>query len=177
MNKTYLFLFFFIFSTFTGCASLSVTSDISIEVDYDQKADLDSYKTFTWMGTVLSLNDPDGRWQPRGYPVTDLTVQVIEKELTDRGITRDVSSPDLHVFYAIGVDMLPEATGPEDERKNELIKDLPRGALGVFLLDSGSGLQVWSGVASGNVMKKPDREIFTRRLKYALEEMFRKFPR
>ncbi len=176
MKKTYLFLCFFTLSAITGCAPLSVTSDISIEVDYDQGADLDSYKTFTWMGTLLSLNDPEGRWQPRDYSLTDLAEKAIEMELTIRGITRTNAQPDLKVLYAIGVDMVPEAGSPEEEKRNELVKALPRGALGVFLLDSTTGLRVWAGVASGNVMETPDRETSTRRIEYALKEMFRKFP-
>jgi hypothetical protein len=177
MKKSHLFLFFIIIPLITCCAPLSVTSDISIEFDYDQGADFVSYKTFSWMGVVLSLNDPEGRWQPRGYSLTDQAKKAIEMELTNRSITRVGSSPDLHVFYAIGVDFVPEATSPEDELKIELIKGLPRGTLGVFLLDARDGHRVWSAVASGNVIENPDRVIFTRRLKYALKEMFRKFPR
>lgn len=177
MNKVCLFSLFVLFLAVTGCAPVSVTGDISVEVTQDQSANFDSYNTFAWQMNILSLNDPEGRWRRRDIPVETQTAEAIEAELLSRGITEVTEHPDLKVLFAIGIDMAPDGSNGEARQLSQLTQGIPKGALGVFLLDSQSGRPVWSAVASGNFLEKVSQEAFTERLNYAMKEMFKSFPR
>jgi len=177
MNKVCLLIILLVVLAVVGCAPVSVTGDISVEVERDQSADFDSYKTFGWSGKLLSLNDPEGRWHRPDFPMAPQTATAIKKELLSRGITEVAEHPDLKVLFAIGVDMAPSGSNGEAQQISELTQSIPRGALGVFLLDPQSRRPVWSGVATGNALEKPNQETFTERLDYAIKEMFKSFPR
>lgn len=177
MNKAYRLIVFLVFLAVIGCAPVSVTEDISIEVTQDWSANFDSYKTFAWLGNLFSLNDPEGRWQRPDFPIAPQTAKAVEMQLLSRGITKVAEQPDLKVLLAIGADMAPDGSNGEAQLISQLMQNIPKGALGVFLLDSQSGRPVWSAVASGNILEKPSQEAFTERLNYAMEEMFKSFPR
>jgi hypothetical protein len=177
MDKASLLIVFLVFLVAIGCAPVSVTGDISVEVTRDQSANFDSYKTFAWQMNILSLNDPEDRWQQRDVQVETQTAEAIEAELLSRGITEVTEHPDLKLFFAIGIDMAPDGSNGEAKQITTLRQNIPRGALGVFLVDYKSGQPVWSAIASVNFLEKLRQEAFTERLNYAMKEMFKSFPR
>jgi len=177
MNKVCLFSLFVLFLAVFGCAPVSVTGDISVEVTRDKSADFDSYKTFAWQGNLISLNDPEGRWRQRDVLVEAQTTEAIEAELLNRGITEEAEHPDLKVLIAIGIDMAPDSSNGEKQQISQMTQSIPKGALGLFLIDSQNGRPVWSAIASGNFLEKLNQEAFTERINYAMKEMFKSFPR
>ena len=175
MYKAYLLLLTMLFLLISGCATTSVTGDITVDVNHLQGTDFTAYKTFGWIGSSLIINDPEGKWQLPKFPMASDIKEAIEIELLKRGIAKVTKEePDMYVFYGIGAETAPKGNTTEEiQHKKELMKNIPKGTLGVALIDAGNGKPVWNGIASGKLMEKPSKEIFTERLNYVIKEMLK----
>ena len=156
----------------SGCTS-AVTKDIEVKTETAPKANLEGYKTYTWLGSASILYDPEGQWEPPEFDADAEIKFLIDRELREHGMAESSSNPDMIVAFAAGIDMaaMEIKTDPESELKT--LENVPAGALSVILIDAQTGLAVWAGVAKGEVQQNPDQEVTKQRLDYAVTEMFK----
>ena len=158
-----------------GCAS-RLTSDIDVHTESDPKANLSAYKTYTWLGSAGILRDPQGIWEPPGFDVDAEVRKLIDSQLKAKGITESDKHPDLLVGYVLGIDMEAIELKKNPEKNFDTLKNVPKGALVVVLVDADSGFPVWVGEAVANIRHKSSDEEALKRLKYAISRMFSNFP-
>lgn len=155
-----------------GCAT--VTKDIKVDAETNPQADLGGYKTYAWIGSAQIINDPRGQWEP---PQLDADAEIrwlIDRELRERGFTEVNANPDLLVGFAAGINMEALELVKDPEKKTDMLKNVPKGALVVVLADAATRVPVWLGTATGDIQEKPDVETARKRLDYAVSEMFGK---
>jgi len=165
-----------VISLFITTACATMTKDISVDSEMDTKANMSGYKTYAWLGAAAIMYDPEGRWEP---PNIDLDAEIkyqIDSNLRKRGITEVAMQPDLIVAYAAGIDMTALKLSEDAETKLPILKNVPKGALAVILIDSGTGEPVWVGVAQGDIKEDPPVDVVKKRLSYAVDQMFKKLP-
>ena len=158
-----------------GCAT-ELTSDIEVNTESDPKANLSAYKTYTWLGSAGILNDPQGLWKPPGFDVDTEVRKLIDAQLQSKGITKSDKEPDLLVGYVVGIDMDAMELKQNPEKRFETLKNVPKGALVVVLIDADTGFPIWVGEAIANVRNKGSDEEALKRLSYAINKMFSNFP-
>jgi hypothetical protein len=82
------------------------------------------------------------------------------------------NNPDLLLIFAAGVDMenLELVKDPDTELRS--LKEVPKGAFIVVLIDPATRRAVWVGTAEGNAEAGRSVEELKKRLAFAVENMF-----
>lgn len=171
MNKNLLAILGIMFLV-AGCAS-SVTKDIMVDTDVDPKANLKGYSTYTWLGSAAIVYDPEGKWEPPRFDADAEIKFLIDRELRKHGMTESSANPDLIVAFAAGIDMATMEIKIDPESNLETLENVPMGALTVILIDAGTGLAIWGGVAPAEIQQNPEQEVIKKRLDYAVSSMFK----
>ena len=173
--KKYLFVLATSLLLLAGCAT-SITKDIMVETDVDPKANLSGYSSYAWLGAAAIVFDDKGQWEPPQFDADAEIKFLIDRELRDHGMTEDSVNPDLIVAYAAGIDMDSMEMKTDPETDLEVLKNVPVGALSVILIDAGTELAVWAGVATADIKEDATPETTRKRLDFAVSEMFSKLP-
>ncbi|MFZ5570232.1 MAG: DUF4136 domain-containing protein [Thermodesulfobacteriota bacterium] len=150
--------------------------DINVTIEADPKAKFSGYKTYTWLGSTAILNDAEGLWEPPGFDADAHVKYLIDRELRNRGMEENRNDPDMGVAFALGVDM--DALGLKTDPKTKMaaMKNVPKGALVVALVDTETGFVIWMGTATAEVQKDIDEEAIKKRLDFAVTRMFWRMP-
>ena len=175
MNKN-LFAIFGILLLVAGCAS-SVTKDIMVDADIDPKANLKGYSTYTWLGSAAIVYDPEGKWEPPQFDADAEIKFLIDRELRKHGMTESSANPDLIVAFAAGIDMATMEIKIDPESNLETLENVPMGALTVILIDAGTGMAIWGGIATAEIQQNPEQDVIKKRLDYAVSSMFKQLPK
>jgi len=175
MKRLILIAFSALLLVLTGCST--VTKDIQITAEADPKASFAGYKTYTWLGAAAIMFDEAGRWEPPAFDADAEIKFSINRELRARGMSESVSNPDLVVAFAAGIDMDNIEFVKNEKSQLETLKNIPKGALMVILVDVNSGLPIWVGAAAADIQENVDSETAKVRLNYAVTEMFKKLPK
>ena len=157
----------------TGCAL--VTKDIVIDTQTSPLAKLDSYETYAWLGKMSILRDPRQKWQPPKMNISGDIKYLVDRELRRKGVYQALTAPDLGVVYFVGVDMEAMKLKVDSETNAHILKNVPKAALVVALIDTKTEYVVWLGKATAEVQNSKDVEVVRRRLDYAVSEMFKSF--
>jgi hypothetical protein len=157
---------------FTGCSSVP-TKDIYIETETNPKANLDAYKTYSWLAAAAILNDPQGLWEPPAFDADTEIKFLIDRELREKGIMHNSANPDMLVAFAIGVDMAALEIKTDPKTDMTVLEDAPTGGLLLIFIDPSSGYAVWAGAATADVLENPDTETVKARLDYVVTNMLK----
>lgn len=158
-----------------GCST--VTKDIEVSAESDPKASFAGYKTYTWLGAAAIVFDEAGRWEPPKFDADTEIKFYIDKELRTRGMSESTANPDLVVAFAAGIDMDNIEFVKNSETQLETLKNIPKGALMIILVDANSGQPLWVGAAAADLQENADIATAKVRLEYAVTEMFKKLPK
>jgi len=159
----------------SGCAS--ITSDIVIDAKTADSANLNSYKTYAWLGEGALLRDPENKWQPPKMDLAGDIKYLIDRELRKRNIYSSVTEPELAVVFFMGVDMKAMKLKTDPKTKTEMMENVPGAALVIALIDTKTKFVVWMGKATAELHENPSNEMVRERLDYAVTQMMKKMPR
>jgi uncharacterized protein YceK len=159
----------------SGCSSVP-TKDITIETQADPKINFSAYKTYTWAGSAAILRDPTGQWEPAAFDADTEIKHLIDRELRKRGMLENAAKPDLVAAFAVGVDTEALKLKTDPKTKMEVTEEIPAGGLLVVLIDSSTGFVTWAGMATAELMDKPDTETAKARLDYVVTNMLKELP-
>ena len=176
MKATYLITLSVLVIITAGCSSVP-TKDIQITTQADPKANLTAYSTYTWAGSVSILRDPTGQWEPPTYDADAEIKYLIDRELRKKGMLESSTNPDLIAVFAVGVDTQALKLKVDPKTKIEVVEEVPAGGLLVALVNAESGYVVWAGVATAELMDKPDVETARARLDYVVTNMLKELPK
>ncbi|MGR9073490.1 MAG: DUF4136 domain-containing protein [Gammaproteobacteria bacterium] len=160
------------FVNLIGCAS--VTKDIRVDAMTAKSSNLGNYKSYAWLGRSAVLHDPEKKWQPPKMDIVGDIRFLIDRELRKKGIYSSVQDPELAVTFFTGLDMEAMELKVDEKTKEEILTNVPKAALLVFLIDAETEKVVWIGKATAEVQMKPTDEVVRERLDYAVREMFKK---
>ncbi len=185
MKKYFPLAFLALALLISGCAEMgtmgedSVTSDIKVSAQTDDKANLSGYKSYSWIAVGAVLNDPEGKWQPPGFKAGEEIKNLIDDQMKNKGYMRKDDAADLGVAFFLGIDMEARKFKMNPETKMKEMQDVAKAALVVVLVDTRTGFIVWIGEASRSATKtvtgrnKVDDEKIRKRIHYAVTEMFK----
>ncbi len=157
-----------------GCAL--DTHDIKTNTKVDSKANFAGYKTYSWLGTAAIINDPLGQWEPSRFDADAEIKYAIDTELRKRKIMESSNNPDLLVGFAAGIDMAALELVENPETKMQLMKNVPKGALVIVLVDNATGFPIWVGEAMADYKKERSPEESSKRIRYAVKKLFSELP-
>ena len=100
---------------------------------------------------------------------------MVDRELRRKGVYQALTTPDLGVVFFVGVDMEAMKLKVDSETNANILKNVPKAALVVALIDTKTEYVVWLGKATAEVQNSKDVEVVRRRLDYAVSEMFKSF--
>lgn len=155
-----------------GCSSVP-TKDITIVTQADPKINFDGYTSYTWAGSLSILRDPTGQWEPPAYDADAEIKYLIDRELRKKGLMESSTNPDLIAAFAVGVDTEALKLKVDPETDMEVAEEVPAGGLLVVLIDADTGFVAWAGVATAELMEKPDTETAKARLDYVVTKMLK----
>jgi hypothetical protein len=172
MKPYNIFLAFLIMAFLSGCATL--TRDIRVETESAPGIDFAAYKTYGWLLSAEVVNDPHGNWEPPGFDADTELRFLINRELRARGL-QEATRPDLFIAFAAGINMEVFEISSKPESEMYTIKNAPKGALVVVMIDPATRNPVWAGSAVGDVKAGRTSDEVSKRLAYAVKTMFNKF--
>jgi hypothetical protein len=116
-----------------ACAS-PLTKNINVDSEYDAAVDFSAIKTYSWLASAQIINDPKGRWEPRGFDADEEIRFLINRELRKRGFTQVETNPDVYeaIWGAVAGDRVESELDVESSKKRldyavtTMIKRLPR---------------------------------------------------
>ena len=164
---------FLIVALLSGCATL--TRDIRVETETDPGIDLAAYQTYGWLLSAEVVNDPNGNWEPPGFDADAELRFLINKELRGKGLKEVARQPDLLVAFAAGINMEVFEINTKSESEMYTLKNAPKGALVVIMIDSTTRNAVWAGSAVGDIKTDRSSTEVSKRLAYAVKTMFAKY--
>ena len=170
--KNIILLITFVMMLLAGCSSVP-TKDITIETQADPKINFDGYTSYTWAGSAAVLRDPTGQWEPPAYDADAEIKHLIDRELRKKGMTERSTNPDLIAAFAVGVDTQALKLKIDPDTDMEVTEQVPAGGLLVVLVDAETGFVTWAGVATAELMEKPDMDTAKARLDYVVTKMFK----
>ena len=176
MKRFYFALLAAFFLLLSGCAS--TTKDIVVDSAKDPKVNLSGYKSYAWLGAAKFLNDPSGNWEPPQFDLAGDIKYLVDREMKKRGIVLvEPAEADLAVAFFVGVDMDAQKLKKDPDTKVEMLKNIPKGALVVALVDVSTGFVVWIGKATAEIQQGASTELAQERLDYAISKMFKEMPK
>lgn len=161
--------------TFLIASCATLTQDINVETHMDPDVDFSAYKSYAWVGSAQIVFDPIGQWE---QPTLDTDEEVkfnINRELRNKGLFEVQSDPDLLVAFAAGVDMTFLKLVEDPESSKEVLKNVPKAALVIALIDANTGYTVWLGFAEGDVQEQQTIENIRTRIDFAVTEIFKTY--
>ena len=173
MKRAFIPCFCFCIALYMGCAS------VPIRTDYDRSVDFTPYKTFEWMPYPEAPNlHPMARDQETIAKIRD----IVDKELTNRGLERVRRSPDFVILYEIVVENQSDLaiSGSSDHTVGRRGTDVIRYQLGNIVLhffDAQTRKRIWKSAAQGALdsrIIKPEQK--WERLSLCLQNMIEEFP-
>ena len=167
------FLLFTLLILFFGCSA--AFKDIKVDAEANPAIDLTKYKTYMWGGSAELVVDDQGKWVPPEMDVNAELRYLINKELRKMGFTEVAEKPDMIIATAVGVHMDALKIKEDPDTKMKLLKNVPRSALVITMIDALTDHPIWIGMATGDVRLKGDQER-KMRLEYAVKEILEKFP-
>jgi len=176
MKKNIFYLILFSFSLLAAC-STTPTDDIKVEAAADEGVNFSNYKSYAWAGAVGILNDPEGKWKQPNFDIDKEIQFLMDREFRKNGLTENSSKPDMLVAYALGVDMSALKLKDDPNTKTSMLKNIPKGALIIILIDAKTGYAMWVGQVSAQIKQSPDMKIVKARLDYAITEVMKKIPK
>ena len=159
----------------TGCATYP-KDDIEVVSEADPKANFSGYKSYAFLASIGIVEDAHGHWEPPKFDADAELEFRINEQMRNRGMTQVNTNPDLLVAYALGVDMDALKLKTNPETKLETMENVPGTALVVILIDPETGFVTWISAATAEV-KNLEPEIQKKRLRYAVETMFKDLPK
>ena len=159
-----------------GCSSIP-TKDIAIETQTDPKINFDGYASYTWAGSAAILRDPAGQWEPPSFDADTEIKHLIDRELRKKGMLETSANPDLIVAFAVGVDTEALKLKVDPKTDIEVVEEVPAGGLLVVLVDADTGFVAWAGLATAELLEKPDAETARARLDYVVTNMLKGLPK
>ena len=157
-----------------SACSLMAPTDIKVETESDPKANISGYKTFSWLASAQILYDPQGQWEPTTVDIDSEVEWLIGRELRKKGLSQVGDGADLMVAYVAGADMAATELVKDATTKFDVVKNAPKAALVIVLIDAQTGNAVWAGVAKGDVQQNRTESSIKKRLDYAVHTMFSK---
>lgn len=173
MKPYNIFLAFLIMAFLSGCATL--TRDIRVETEAAPGIDLAGYQTYAWLVSAEIVNDAHGNWEPPGFDADAELRFLINRELRNKGLQEVTTRPDLFIAFAAGINMEVFEISSKPESEMYTIKNAPKGALVVVMIDPATRNPVWAGSAVGDVKPGRKSDEVSKRLAYAVKTMFNKF--
>lgn len=159
----------------SGCSSIP-TKDITIETQADPKINFDGYSSYTWAGSAAILRDPSGQWEPPAFDADAEIKHLIDRELRKKGLMESSTNADLIAAFAVGVDTEALKLKVDPKTNIEVVEEVPAGGLLVVLIDTDTGFVAWAGVATAELLEKPDTETARARLDYVVTKMMKGLP-
>lgn len=176
MSKHIFYIFLIGFTLVTGCVT-TPTDDIKINAEADKKINFSGYNSYQWVGAAGILKDPEGKWKQPNFDIDKEIRFLIDREFRKLGMTETSRNPDMIVAYVLGVNMAALKLKENPETKLPIIKNIPKGALLIVIVDPKTRYVMWIGQASAQVQQNPDMKIVKARLDYAVTQMIKKIPR
>ena len=156
-----------------GCKSADY-ADIRVDSEADPKVDFGGYETYAWLAAAALVRDPESEWAPPNLDVGAEIKHLVDRELRAWGMTQVVDSPDVHVIYAVGVDM--KALDVVHSNGEWRFEQTPQSGLMVLLSDPETRRVMWVGAVAAELREEPSSELAKRRLDYAITKMFKRSP-
>ena len=160
---------------FGGCATVP-KDDINVIADSDPRVDFGAYQTYAWVEAVGIVNDPEGHWEQPQFNADTAIISHTNDALHERGLKEEKSNPDLLLAFGLGVDMAAMQLKQYPNSTLRTLENIPRAALTMFMVDTETSIIVWAGVATADYKNLP-ADAAQQRLKFAIEEMFKQFPK
>lgn len=159
----------------SSCATL--TGDITVDVESDSSINYSTYKTYAWSGNEQVVFDAIGQWEQPTLDTDEEIKFIINRELRAHGLHQVEVKPDLYVSFAAGVDttILELKESPGNGRP--ILKNTPKAALVIALIDGDSGYTVWLGHAIGDVQQQQTIENIRKRIDYAVSQILKNYNR
>ena len=155
----------------TGCAYYA--KDIRVKTEVGVHADINRYTGYIWSESITSLNDPSGKWQPPGFDITEDIRQLIDRELTKRGVRFNPTNPGLAVSFQLATNMQALKLVKDPYSSQDVLINQPDAALIVVLIDIASKNIIWISKAEAEIQQHIDARLVRKRLDYTITEMFK----
>jgi hypothetical protein len=134
-------------------------------IDYDEDRDFSKYESFDVRRQVINAKSP----ALNSSLVKDRIANAIRKELSDDGLFKDATQPDLIVNFRLGAqtekDVETFRAGRRLRRTRVVVDEHAEGTLVVDLVERSSGELVWRGIYEdregdfGKLAKKLDEDV------------------
>lgn len=160
-----------------GCATTTVTRDIEVNTESNPLVNLATRKTYAWIGSAEVINDPYGNWEPPNLDADRELRILLHRELSSKGLQEDRYKPDLLLIFGAGIDMANLEVIEDPENRMESLKNMPKGALIVIMLDAATRQPIWISAAVGDIKSDRTAEEVRIRLDYAVRKMFEDWPK
>lgn len=170
------YLSVFIVLLISACAT-TLTRDIEIETQGSPHFSLGDYQSYAWVAAAQIVNDPYGQWEPPRFDADAEIRFLIDSQLRSHGLSEVDRNAGLLVAYLAGVDMMALELQEDPKNEIEILKNTPKGALLLLLVDRVSAKAVWAGVSVANMKEKRSAVESKKRLNYAVAQMFRRMPK
>ena len=157
----------------SACATL--TSDIEVQTRKNPDINYDRYKTYGWAENAQIVFDPIGQWEQPTLNTDEEVRVVINRELQKRGINQVEKDPDLFIAFAAGVDTTALELKEDPNSDKKILKNVPKAALIIALIDADTGYTVWSGYAMGEVQQQQSIDNIRARIDYAISKIFKAY--
>ena len=153
MRSVILFALLFLAAMAPGCSQQA-----AVTADYDTSADFSVYKTYAWLDEVLPPDKIPEDLRTTGS-ITDRRIRsAVDNEMAAKGFTGTTSSPDLVVFYYVGIEDKVDVTEwgysyASTGRywgwntRNVDTYEYQEGTLIIDFVDANSHVLVWRGTA------------------------------
>lgn len=147
---------------------IKVDSKVFESYDYAGKA-------YAWGGPDISINDPSGKWNAPDFDFDLVISESIKQELKKHGLKESKKEYDLIASYDLDINMAAIRSKNFKGIEEQLILNIPEGALTVVIVNRMNKKVLWMGWANADY-KKQSADIAKERINYAVREIFNKFP-
>ena len=158
-------------------ACSNVGKNITIHAETDPDTDFSKYETYSWFAISEIVRDEFGQWEPPEFEVDEVVMDLISKEMNERGLTAVKEDPDLILGFAAGIDMDNWEMKKDPEKKLVTLQNIPRGALVIVIADVKSGYPVWVSIAVREGEVDSGSDAVQKRIEYAIDKMFDELPK